>query len=151
MARITPVVKKETAYVALWVAVAILPVQAVFLLCGWWSLSVLWGSLLGSATAVGNFLLMALTVQKALERGEKKAAQTVQLSQSGRLLLMGGILILAGVLKDGSGNAVFNLWSTIVPLLIPQIAVRVRNWKLAKDNPTPDRPAIGWEDEEDGE
>lgn len=146
---LSPAVKKETGYVTLWVAIAILPVQAVFLLCRWWDWAVLWGCLLGSATAVGNFLLMACTVQRALDRDKKKAAQTIQLSQSGRLLAMGAVLVLAGVLKGADGNPVFNLWSTIVPLLVPQLAVRIRNWKLAKDNPSPDRPAIGYDDEDD--
>lgn len=151
MSRIDPTVRKETLNVALWVVIAALPVQAVFLIGGWWSLSVLLGSLLGSATAIGNFLLMGLTVQRALERDKKKAAQTIQLSQSGRLLMMGAVLILAGVLKDGEGHAIFNLWATLIPLLIPQLAVRIRNWKLAKDNPTPDRPAIGYDDEDEEE
>lgn len=146
MSRIDPAVRKETGFVALWVAAAILPVQAVCLLAGWWSWPVLWGSLLGSATAVGNFFLMGLTVQKALSRDKKKAAQLVQLSQSGRLLLQGAMLVGAGVLPT-----VFNLWSAIIPLVIPTFAVRIRHWKLAKDNPATDRPAIGWEDDEDEE
>lgn len=146
MARIDPVVRKETAFVALWVAVAILPVQAVFLLGGWWNYTVLLGSLLGSITAIGNFLLMGLTVQKALDRDKKKAAQMIQLSQSGRLLMQGAMLILAGALPQ-----VFNLWTAIIPLVIPTFVVRIRHWKLAKDNPSPDRPAIGWDDDEEDE
>lgn len=146
MARIEPAVKKETDYAALWVAIAILPVQAVFLACGWWSWPALWGSLLGSATAIGNFLLMALTVQNALTRDKKKAAQMIQVSQSARLMLMGAVLVMAGLLPQ-----VFNLWTTILPLLIPRIAVTVRQWTWAKAHPAPDRPAIGYEDEEDDE
>ena len=149
MSRIDPIVRKETANVALWVAVGILPVQAVFLIGGWWQLSVLLGSLLGSAVAIGNFFAMCLTVQKALDRDKKKAAQTIQLSQSGRLLAIGAVLVVAGLLKDGDGNHLFNIWATLIPLLIPQLAVRVRNWKLAKDNPSPDRPAIGYDDEDE--
>lgn len=145
MTRLDPVVKKETGHVALWVAVAILPVQVAFLLLNRWDWPVLWGSLLGSVTAVGNFLLMCLTVQNALNKDKKKAAQTIQLSQSGRLLMQGAALALAGALPC------FNLWAAIIPLLIPTVAVRVRHWRLAKENPSPDRPAIGWEDDEDEE
>lgn len=144
MATIDPAVKKETGFVALCVAVAILPVQAVFLLLGWWSWPVLWGSLLGSATAIGNTLLVGLMVQKAVTQTQKQAKNTVRLSQGGRLMLQGGILVLAGALPG-----VFNLWTTALPLLVPRMAVSVRQLKLAKDNPTPDRPAIGWEDDED--
>lgn len=146
MARIEPAVKKETGYVALWVGVAILPVQAVCLLLGWWNWPVLWGSLLGSVTAVGNFLLMGLTVQKALTQDKKKASQMIQFSSGGRLLMQGAVLIIAGALPH-----IFNLWTAIIPLVIPTFAVRIRHWKLAKDNPSPDRPAIGWDDEEEDE
>ena len=146
MTRIDPAVKKETGFVALWVAVAILPVQAAFLLLGWWSWPVLWGSLLGSATAIGNTLLVGLMVQKAVTQTPKQAKNTVRLSQSGRLMIQGAVLVLAAVLPS-----VFNLWSAALPLLVPRIAVSYRQLKLAKENPNPDRPAIGWEDDEDDE
>ena len=146
MAHIDPAVKKETGYVALWVAIAILPVQAIFLLLGWWNWPVLWGSLLGSATAVGNTLLVGLMVQKAVTQTEKQAKNTVRFSQSGRLMIQGGVLVLAGALPG-----VFNLWTTIIPLLIPRIAISVREILWAKKHPNPDRPAIGWEDDEDDE
>ena len=144
MARISPAVRKETLYIALWQAVAILPVQAVFFLLNRWHWTVLTGSVLGSATAVFNFLLVGLMVQKAVTQDEKKARSTVKLSQSGRLLMQGAVLVIAAVLPQ-----VFNIWATAIPLLIPRIAVTFRQLKLAKDNPSPDRPAIGWDDEED--
>ena len=142
MAHVEPAVKKETGYAALWVAVAILPVQAVFLLLSRWHWSVLTGSLLGSAVAVFNVLLVGLMVQKAVLQDQKKARSTVKLSQSARLLMQGAVLVLAAVLPQ-----VFNIWATAIPLLIPRMAVTFRQLKLAKDNPTPDRPAIGWDDD----
>lgn len=144
MAHLEPAVKKETAFVALWVGVAILPVQALCLVLDWWNWPVLWGSLLGSATAIINFLLVGLMVQKAVTQTEKQAKNTVRFSQSGRLLFQGGILVLAGALPG-----VFNLWTAIIPLLIPRIAVSVREILWAKKHPSPDRPAIGWDDEDE--
>ena len=146
MARLEPAVKKETGYAALWVAVAIVPVQAVCLLLRWWSLPVLLGSLLGSVTAVGNVLLVGLMVQRAVSQDPKKARSTVKLSQSARLLMQGAVLVLAAVLPT-----VFNIWTTAIPLLIPRIAVTFRELKSAKANPSPDRPAIGWDDEDEDE
>jgi len=146
MARIDPVVRRETGYVALWVAVAILPVQAVFLLMSRWDYTVLLGSLLGSVTAVGNVLMVGLMVQKAVSQTEKQAKNTVRLSQGGRLLLQGLILVLAAVLPR-----VFNIWAAAIPLLVPRIAVSARGMREAKRNPTPDRPAIDWEDEDEDE
>ncbi len=144
MARIDPAVKKETAFVALWVAVAILPVQGLFLLLGWWDWPVLWGSLLGSATAIVNFLMVGLMVQKAVTQTQKQAKNTVRLSQGGRLMFQGGILVLAGALPG-----VFNLWTAAIPLLVPRVVVSVRELWRTKNNPNPDRPATGWDDEDE--
>ena len=102
------------------------------------------GNLLGGVTAVGNFLLMCRMVQKAVSQDKKQAVNTVKLSQSLRLLMQGLVLILAAVLPS-----VFNIWTAAIPLLIPTIAIRIREWRRAKQNPSPDRPAIGWDDEED--
>ena len=118
MARLDPVVRKETGFVALWVAVAILPVQVAFWLLGAWDYTVLLGSVLGSVTAVGNFLLMCLMIQRAVTQTEKQAKNTVKLSQSLRLMLQGLMLVLAACLPR-----VFNIWAVAIPLLIPRLAI----------------------------
>ena len=144
MAKFDPVIRKEVGYVSLWVAIAILPVQAAFFLLNLWTFPVLWGSLLGSATAIGNFLLMCMMIQRAVTQTDKQAKNTVKLSQSLRLLLQGLVLMLAACLPQA-----FNIWAAAIPLLIPRIAISLREWRHAKKNPNPDRPAIGWEDEDD--
>ena len=144
MAKFDPVIRKEVGYVSLWVAIAILPVQAAFFLLNLWTFPVLWGSLLGSATAIGNFLLMCMMIQRAVTQTDKQAKNTVKLSQSLRLLLQGLVLMLAACLPQA-----FNIWAAAIPLLIPRIAISLREWRHAKKNPHPDRPAIGWEDEDD--
>lgn len=138
-----PIVKKETSYVAVWVLAGCMLIQGVCLVAGWWSLPVLFGSLLGGITAIGNFLLMCRMVQKAVTQSEKQAQNTVKLSQGLRLMMQGLILVLAAVVP------VFNIWTAAVPLLIPRIAISLRELRNAKKNPSPDRPAIGWDDEED--
>lgn len=142
MAKTDPVIKQEVTYVAVCVLAACVLTQGVCLVVGWWSLPVLLGSLLGGVTAVGNFLLMCRMVLKAVNQDQKQAANTVKLSQGLRLLMQGLMLVLAAVLP-----AVFNIWTAAIPLLIPNIAIRVREFRRAKANPAPDRPAIGWEDE----
>ena len=141
--QLDPVTKKETAFVATWVVAGGLLAQGICLILGWWSLPVLLGGILGSLTAVGNFLLMCLMVQKAVTQTQKQAKNTVQLSQGLRLIMQGLILVLAAAVP------VFNIWTAAIPLLIPRIAVSFREWRNAKLNPSPDRPAIGWDDDED--
>ena len=140
MAKLDPVIKKETTYVGWWVLACCMMTQGVCLILGWWSLSVLLGSLLGGVTAVGNFLLMCLMVQKAVTQTEKQAKNTVKLSQSLRLMMQGLMLVLAAVIP------VLNIWTAAIPLLIPRIAISLRELRNAKRNPSPDRPAIGWDD-----
>ena len=144
MAKMDPIVKQETLPIAVWVLIGCLLTQGVCLIVGWWNLPILLGNVLGGVTAVGNFFLMCLTVTKALEKDKDKAAKAIRLSQSGRLMMQGAVLIIAGVLPT-----VFNLWAAIIPLIIPTVAVRVRHLILAKKSPSPDRPAVGWDDEDD--
>ena len=141
-----PVIKKEVVYVAEWVLAACMLTQGVCIIAGWWSVPVMLGNLLGGVTAVGNFLLMCRMVQKAVSQDKKQAVNTVKLSQSLRLLMQGLVLVLAAVLPS-----VFNIWTAAIPLLIPTLAIRIREWRRAKLTPSPDRPAIGWDDEEEDE
>ena len=140
-----PVVKKETSYVALWVLAGCMLTQGVCLILGRWSLPVLLGSLLGGVTAVGCFYWLCRMVQKAVTQTEKQAKNTIKLSQGLRLMAQGLVLVLAAAVP------VFNIWAAAIPLLIPRIAVTAREWQNAKRNPSPDRPAIGWDDEDEEE
>ena len=63
-----PAVKKETGYIAVWVILLSLIMEAVFLLLRKWDLSVLFGNIGGAAVAIGNFFLMALIATRAMNR-----------------------------------------------------------------------------------
>lgn len=113
-------VLKETGYIALWVAVLSALMQAVFLLIGRWDYRVLLGNLLSAAAVIGNFLLMGITVQRAVEKEEKAAAATMKFSQSLRLFLLFGVAAL-GVLLP-----VFNTPAVLIPFFFPRIALIFR-------------------------
>ncbi len=115
-------VAKETRYIAAWVLAFSVLMQVVFVLIGDWDYTVLLGNLLGAATAVGNFLLMGLTVQKAVAEEPKDAARRIRMSQSYRLMMQGAVLIAAALIPW------FSLWATAVPLLFPRFAIMVRPW-----------------------
>ena len=114
--------------------------QGVCLIAGWWSLPVLLGNLLGAVTAVGNFFAMGLTVQKALGQEKKQAVNTIRLSQSGRLILQGIVLVLAAVLDC------FNLYTAAIALLLPRAGILFRPL-FGKTAPAP--AAAPTEDDED--
>ena len=121
MAKVNEVVRRETGYIALWVLVFSGLMQAVFLIGGWWTLSALWGNLLGGAAAVSNFFAMGLTVQRAVEQENKRAAAMMKLSQTLRMLAL-FLITMVGVLLPQA----FSLWTVLIPLIFPRVAIALR-------------------------
>ena len=121
MAGMDPAVKKETGYIAVWVALLSLVLEAVFLVIRRWDLSVLFGNLGGAALAVGNFFLLAFVVSRAIDRGKpEEAARRVKATAGLRLIGLGGLCaLLIGVLKT-------NVYATLIPLLFPRIGIMFR-------------------------
>ena len=78
------------------------------------------GNLLGFFAAVGNFLLMGITVQNALGKDEKEAANLMKFSQRGRLFLLFAVALVAYLIP------VFDIIATVIPLIFPRIAVALR-------------------------
>lgn len=118
--QVDPTVRRETVFIAGVVLVCSAVMQLVFLLAGAWNLTVLWGNLLGGGSAVLNFFLMGLTIQKALNKEAKAASTQMKASQSLRLLM----LALAAAL--GAVASCFNLVAVVIPLLFPRIGVSIR-------------------------
>lgn len=120
MSRIDAVVKRETKYIALFVLLFSVIMEAVFLIVGKWDVPVLLGNLLGGCVAVLNFFLMGLTVQKAVKQDEKDARRSVKASQALRMFLL---IVTAGV---GYYVSFFNIISVLVPLFFPRIAIALK-------------------------
>ena len=120
--KIDKTVIKETKYIASFVIILSVLMQAVFLMISKWDYTVLIGNLWGIIIAVGNFFVMGLFVQKAVTQDEKEARQTVRASQS---LRMAAIFVLAAV-----GLIIFKQTSTrvaiVLPLIFPRIAIMLR-------------------------
>ena len=114
--KVDKTVIKETLYISVWVLILSAVTQAVFLIIGKWSLSVL----LSGVTGILNFFLMGLTVQAAVIKDEKKAALSMKVSQILRMLLIFAVAAV-GVLLD-----CFNTVTVILPLFFPRIAISFR-------------------------
>lgn len=139
---IQPVVKQETKKIALGVSVLSLLMIAVFLILRKFDFSVLLGAVIGSLTAIGNFFLMALSVQKAAdsipplpreetkeedaEDGEaekplseeaKNAKKRMQLSYTLRMLMIAAVAIISVSLPF------INSWAALIPMLFPRIVI----------------------------
>ena len=120
MAKLDPVVRKETAYAATWVAALSLVMEAVFLILQKWSDAVLAGNLIGAGAAIANYLLLGITVAKAVSGPADKAALKIRSSMTARLLGQAAVCAIAvGLLKT-------NVYATVLPLLFPRIGIAFR-------------------------
>ncbi len=133
MAKIDKTVIRETRYIAGVTIILSVIMEAVFLIIGMWSYKVLLGNILGAAVAVVNFLLMGITVQKAVQKDEKDAATLMKLSQTLRNMMLLIAAVLAIVLPF------INPVAAIIPLFFPRIAItliplRDRNKNNGKEN-----------------
>ena len=136
MKGIDPTVRRETLYIAVWTLLLTALMEAVYLIIGRWSLPVLWGGLFGAFFAVLNFLLMGLTVQKAVGKEEKDAATLMRLSQAGRMLLLVAAGVAAALLPF------LDLIAALIPLFFPRIAVAARPLFDRKNKSDRDDPGL---------
>ena len=120
MSRVDPVILRETVYVSIVSLVLSLLMQGVFILIGKWNITVIWGNLLGLCAAIGNFFLMALTVQHSVGLEEKDAQVKVRFSMSARMMLLFAVAALGALLPC------FNIAAVLIPMLFPGIAAKIR-------------------------
>lgn len=120
MKKIDLTVIKETEYIAAITLIFSVLMQSVFLILGKWDYTVLLGNALGAVAAIGNFLLMGITVQNALGRDEKEAKSLMKLSQSLRMLLL-FVVAMVGYLVP-----VFKTVTVIIPFVFPRAAIALR-------------------------
>lgn len=120
MKKIDKTVLRETIYIACVTVILSLLMQSVFLVINHWDYTVLLGNVLGIIASVGNFFLMGLTVQSAVQKEPDEAKKLVKLSQMLRLF---ALLIIALI---GYIVPVFNIIAFAIPLLFPRIAIFLR-------------------------
>ena len=120
MSKIDATVIKETKYIAVWVLILSVLMQAVFLVLGEWDYTVILGNTLSGGAAVLNFFLLGITIQKALGKEENDAKTAMKASQLYRFLLLLIVLIV------GVTAPVFHTLAVILPVFFPRIALAFR-------------------------
>lgn len=126
MQKIDKTVKNESLYIFLFTVILSVFMQGVCLIvCALSKLSYYYtyitGNLVSALTAVLNFFLMGLTVQKAVGTDEKTAKTRIKFSQTLRNAAMFLIIAVCVLFKE-----YFNLVTLIVPLFFPRIAIAFR-------------------------
>lgn len=126
MKKIDSVVLRETVYVASWVLILSALMESVFLIIGYWDLTVLFGNLLGGGAAIFNFFLLGLTVQSAVKKDEKEAKDFMKLSMTLRNFFLVAVMVVGFLVPC------FHVIAVLVPLLFPSVAVKLRPMFLKK-------------------
>ena len=125
MIKVDSTVKKETWYIAYFCVILSVIMQAVFILLKKWSYTVVLGNMLGIVVAVGNFLIMGISVQKAVTLKVEDAKKLMATSKKYRTIGMFVIIAIGAVVSF------FNTASVIIPVFFPRIAIAFR--PLIKD------------------
>lgn len=126
MNSIDPTVIKETRFVAAFVLILSMLMEAVFLIIGKWDLTVLWGNLLSASVSILNFFLLGLSVSKAMKKEEKDMNAYMKMSKSYRFIFVAVIIGLGLYFKC------FNDIAVLLPVAFPFIAIIVRGALLKK-------------------
>ena len=121
--KINSTVKKETAFVLGFTFVLCAVLQSVYLVCGFFSPNALAATAVAWLLSGANFLLMGLTVQKALEDTEENAKKRMKASQSMRSLMMLVVLIVSILILGSELPVILGL---LIPLLFPRAALTLR-------------------------
>ena len=150
--KIQPTVQQETLRIAKGTSILSVVMLIVFALLKKLDDTVVLGAVLGTCTAIGNFFLLGLSVQKAAdmmkgvemppepeetEDGEEapaaplppeiaQAKQRMQLSYTGRMIMMGVVGIL------GLTLSCFHAVATVLPLLFPRVVIHLWNHQQNK-------------------
>ncbi len=127
MVKVDKTILTETKYIAIVTVLLSVLLNACFLIFRKWDYTVLLGTLLSASVAVINFLLMGITIQKALQKEQADAKKMMQASQSTRNFGMFVIIGVAALLPC------FNIISVIVPIFFPRIAIMLRPLLKKKD------------------
>ena len=116
--KLSPSVRKELGHIVLGVLIGDAIMIAVFAVLKRLDHTVLLGALLGSAAAIGNFLLMCLAVQKAMDNPDRAKA-IVQGSYGKRMLGMVAVMVIGLVVPW------FHTVAVLIPFLLPGMTIRV--------------------------
>ena len=116
--KLAPSIKKETGHIAVGVLTGAVVMLIVFALLKRLDYTVVLGAVLGSAAAIGNFLLMAVNLQKAMDDPDR-AKLLVQKSYTQRMLGMVIVMII------GFAAPCFHVVAVVIPFLLPSVTIKV--------------------------
>ena len=85
-----------------------------------WDYTVFLGNILSGIASILNFLLMGITVQKAVNKEPDAAKAAIKVSQLYRMLFLIAVVVIGMVLPC------FDRWAVLIPLFFVRIAIPFR-------------------------
>ena len=114
-----PATRREIKRISTGVLLGSALMVAVFAVLGRFTWPVLWGALLGDAVAIGNFVFLGISVQKAAAAEALRGRQIMQFTYSLRMLIVVAAFALSMAVE------VFYWLAVLIPLLLPRITILV--------------------------
>ena len=108
-------VLRETAYVALGVAVCVAAMIGIFALLGQFSREVVLGGIVGGLVAVGNFFFMAVGVTLAADKAESQDVKGGKAMISSSYTIR--LIVMAVVLFAAAKSGYCNVFALVIPLV----------------------------------
>ncbi len=119
--------KREVKVVAIGTAILCLIMYGVFAAFGYYGLDVALGTLVGYLLCTGNFLLLALSVQKAVDSEDPNAAKKYMgISQAVRFALIFAVGLI------GFKLPIFNGYAVLIPLVFTRLVIMFTGTKGRK-------------------
>lgn len=134
--KIDATIKKETLSIGLGVICLSLIMEAVYLLVGYWHVYILLANFIGATVSVVNFLLMGISVQKAMNEEASDAKIRMKVSQNMRSLLVFVIICAAASLTTfgivPERYTIAYIIALLLPILFNRIVILVKSLMMNK-------------------
>lgn len=126
--KLDPVVRRETAIIALGTLIQCAILQLVFVALGKWWFGVLLSSLLVGGAGILHFLTLGLTVQRALKlENEDERKQLMKVSQMMRTFIPAAAIVIGALLP-----VAFDFWALLPPIVFNRITLIFRGVYIAR-------------------
>ena len=129
----TPEMKKQLKEIGLMVlALGVLQLGVFALLTrtmNLYFLRCLAGTAAGCAAAMLSMVMLAVGIERAVDKGEKGAQAAMSGGYILRLAVV-AVYVFAAIKLPG----IFNIWAAVIPLVFPRLAIMIINLKNSKSN-----------------
>lgn len=113
-----PEVKKQLSQIAVGILILSTIMVLCFLVLGYFDKTVVFGAILGSGWAFANFTLLAIAVQKAVDKEDGQAAKAYMSGTYTLRLILTAVMVIVAIKLP-----YVNYLAAIIPIVFPRITI----------------------------